>query len=119
MQVTRRADPAHDVPGCACEALVDGVVHSVIGSLVQPEIWFSYFRMISKLPSVEPPSTIKYSRFGYPCARTERIVCSRYFPELKTGVTRDMRGHSEFVAPAGAILMSAIWSVLEGMLMAL
>src|SRR5262249_33000649 len=61
------------------------------GSLIHPEIWFSYFRMISKLQSVEPPSSMKYSRLGYLWTRTDRIVCSRYFPELKTGVTRAIR----------------------------
>src|ERR1700687_4967237 len=67
------------------------------GSLIHPEICDSYFRITSIVPSLEPPSPIKYSRFGYPCASTERIVCSMYFPEFQTGVTSEIRGKLEEV----------------------
>src|SRR5688572_13329838 len=43
--------------------------------------------MISAELSVLPPSITKYSRFGYPCMITERMVSSMYFPWLKEGVT--------------------------------
>src|SRR5689334_13716758 len=52
----------------------------------------AYFRMISTLPSVLPPSTITYSRLEYPWSRTEPIVCSRNCAWLKLGVTTVMRG---------------------------
>src|SRR5271168_4450800 len=68
------------------------------GSETHPVICDSYFRMISTVPSFEPPSTMKYSRFGYFCARTDSIVCSTYFAELKTGVTSEIFGQ---VTPEG------------------
>src|SRR4051812_37081888 len=48
--------------------------------------------MMSTDSSVEPPSQMMYSRLGYPWSRTDRIVCSRYRPWLKLGVTMEMRG---------------------------
>src|SRR5437870_3871756 len=43
--------------------------------------------MMSTESSVDPPSIMMYSRFGYPCDKTDAIVCSRNFPWLKEGVT--------------------------------
>src|SRR4051794_28944113 len=63
-------------------------------SLVQPASQGSYFLIISGLASLLPPSITKYSRLGYPCSRTERIVSSRNSAWLNDGVTMLMRGHS-------------------------
>src|SRR5215510_4224419 len=63
------------------------------GSLFQKVNCDSYFRMMSRLPSVEPPSMMMYSRLGYCWASTERMVASRYRAELKTGVTSEIFGH--------------------------
>ena len=41
------------------------------------KIDFSYFFIISNEPSVLPPSIIIYSRLGYPCEITDKIVSSR------------------------------------------
>src|SRR5439155_6109867 len=73
------------------------------GSLIHPEICDSFFRMMSTVPSLDSPSTMKYSRFGYPCASTDRIVCSMYFPEFHTGVTSEIRGHTAALVFAGAL----------------
>src|SRR6267378_7176897 len=53
----------------------------------------SYFRIISPVPSVDPSSTTMYSRLGYPCATTDRIVASRYPAPLNTAVTKLIFGH--------------------------
>ena len=37
----------------------------------------SYFRMMSMLPSVDPPSIRTYSRSGYPWRSTDRMASSR------------------------------------------
>src|SRR5215204_404375 len=48
--------------------------------------------MISTVPSVEPPSIMKYSRLGYPWSTTLLIVASMYRPWLNEGVTTDIFG---------------------------
>src|SRR5215203_7438940 len=50
--------------------------------------------MISTVPSVEPPSIMKYSRLGYPWSTTLLIVASMYRPWLNEGVTTDIFGQS-------------------------
>jgi hypothetical protein len=47
------------------------------GSLTEYASRCSYFVMISTLPSLLPPSTMMYSRLGYSCPSTERMVSSR------------------------------------------
>src|SRR5262245_28596585 len=62
------------------------------GSLIQYANRGAYRWIISTDSSVLPPSIRRYSRFGYPCRSTDRIVSSRYLPWLKLGVTMLMRG---------------------------
>src|SRR5882672_5381098 len=73
-------------------------------SLLHPLSCDSYFRIISTVPSVEPPSMTKYSKLGYPWLRMERIVASRYFSPLYTDVTREIRGHADPFAVARSSL---------------
>src|SRR5579864_6194456 len=56
--------------------------------------------MMSTEPSVEPPSSMKYSRLGYCWEMTDWMVCSRYFAELNTGVTRVIFGHPPRFTPS-------------------
>jgi hypothetical protein len=39
-----------------------------------------------------------YSRLGYPCSRTERIVSLRNWPWLKEGVRMPIRGQAELLS---------------------
>src|ERR671912_14293 len=64
------------------------------GSLTQYVSWSEYFSMMSTVPSVEPPSIMKYSRLGYACSTTLLIVASMYRPWLNEGVTTDIFGQS-------------------------
>src|SRR5260370_33225669 len=48
--------------------------------------------MIFTLPSVLPPSMTIYSRLGYFCRSTERMVCSMNLSWLNEGVMTLMRG---------------------------
>src|SRR5918993_1152290 len=64
------------------------------GSLTQYVSWSEYFSMMSTVPSVEPPSIMKYSRLGYACSTTLLIVASMYRPWLNEGVTTDILGKS-------------------------
>src|SRR5262245_32415190 len=64
------------------------------GSLTQYVSHRSYFFMISTDPSLLPPSSTKYSRFGYPWSRIDRSVASRKSACLKEGVTTVMHGQA-------------------------
>src|SRR5690349_3054558 len=67
--------------------------------------------MISTLLSVLPPSMTTYSRFGYPCSKTERIVASRKSAWLYDGVTTVSLGQGR---PVGAASGSRALSAVHG-----
>src|SRR5689334_8879657 len=60
------------------------------GSVTQYANFAACRRIMSTLPSVDPPSTTTYSRLGSRCERTESIVSSRNAAWFSDGVTMEI-----------------------------